>query len=65
LQLTKDGRIAFKLQREPERGRYKIKGNLLTMNWESYKVGFKDGMLILKPLEGSEPERKYKRTGKD
>lgn len=62
--LTRDGRITFKLQAEPERGRYKIKGNLLTMNGRSYRVRFEEGLMILKPVDEDELERKYKRTGK-
>lgn len=62
--LTRDGRITFKIQGEPERGRYKLKGNLLTMKGESYRVRFEEGLMILKPVDEAESERKYKRTGK-
>lgn len=62
--LTRDGRFTFKMQREPERGRYKIKGNLLTMKGDSYRVRFEEGLMILKPVDESESEHKYKRTGK-
>ena len=60
LLFTKDRRITFKMQGEPERGRYKIKGSLLTMNDERYRVRFEEGLLILKSLDEPESERKYK-----
>lgn len=63
--LTRDGRITCKMQREPERGRYKIKGNSLTMKGERYRVRFEEGLMILKPVDEPESEsEKYKRTGK-
>ena len=65
LLLTKDGRITFKIQAEPERGRYKIKGNVLTMKGARYRIRFEEGGLILKSLDEPEYERKYKRLGKD
>ena len=65
VKLKRDGRITIKLEREPERERYKITGNLLTMGDQRYKVRFEGGLLILKPLDDPSKVEKYKRIGKD
>lgn len=64
-EFTQDGRFIFRMQAEPEKGRYQTRGNLLTtrMHGESSasSIRFEDGFLILKSRSKPPHEEKYKR----
>ena len=65
IEFTQDGHLRTRIQAEPRRGRYRIKGDLLTTSSEgetqSGNFRFEEGLLIITPASKSGGEERYKR----